>query len=41
MAKDDVVEHDDFFAKKPFPLPRDPRYFVGQVYDENDNPQFN
>jgi len=39
-AQTDVVEHDEFFAKKPFPLPRDPKHFVGQVYDENDNPQY-
>lgn len=39
-TKGDLVEHDDFFAKNPFPFPRDPRHFVGQVYDENDNPQF-
>jgi hypothetical protein len=40
LAKEDVVQHDEFFAKVPFPLPRDPKHFVGQVYDENDNPQF-
>lgn len=40
MAKDDVLEHDEFFAKKPFPLMRDPKHFVGQVYDENDKPQY-
>jgi hypothetical protein len=39
LAKEDVVQHDEFFAKVPFPLPRDPKHFVGQVYDENDNPQ--
>ena len=39
-AKNDVMEHDEFFARKPFPLPRDPKHFVGQVYDENDNPQY-
>lgn len=38
--KGDMVEHDEFFAKKPFPLPRDPKHFVGQVYDKNDRPQF-
>lgn len=37
MAKFNVIEHDEFFAKKPFPLPRDPKHFVGQVYDEKDN----
>ena len=40
VAREDMVEHDEFFARKPFPIPRDPRHFVGQVYDENDNPQF-
>ena len=39
IARTDVVEHDEFFANKPFPQPRDPKHFVGQVYDENDNPQ--
>jgi len=38
MAKNDMIEHDDFFAKKPYPMQRDPRHFVGQVYDESDNP---
>jgi hypothetical protein len=40
LAKEDVVQHDEFFAKVPFPLPRDSKHFVGQVYDENDNPQY-
>lgn len=40
IAHEDVVEHDEFFIHKPFPLPRDPKHFVGQVYDENDNPQY-
>lgn len=40
IAKDDVVQHDEFFAKQPFPTSRDPKHFVGQVYDENDNPQY-
>lgn len=36
-----VLVHDPFFAKIPFPLSaiqRDPKHFVGQIYDENDNP---
>lgn len=37
MAKNDCYENDEFFAKKPFTLPRDPKHFVGQVYDGNDN----
>lgn len=40
IAQGDMIEHDEFFARKPFPIPRDPKHFVGQVYDENDNPQF-
>jgi len=36
MAKDDCYENDEFFAKKPFTLPRNPKHFVGQVYDAND-----
>lgn len=39
-AQTDVVEHDEFFARRQFPLPRDSKHFVGQVYDENDNPQY-
>lgn len=39
MTVGDMVEHDEFFARKPFPVPRDPKHFVGQVYDENDNPE--
>ena len=29
--------HDEFFAKKPFPTKREPKRFVGQAYDANDN----
>ena len=28
--------HDEFFEKKPFPHPRDPKHFVGQAYAGND-----
>lgn len=28
--------HDEFFEKKPFPIKRKPRSFVGQAYDEDD-----
>jgi hypothetical protein len=38
IARDSMVEHDEFFSKRPFPMRRDPRHFVGQVYDEMDNP---
>lgn len=40
MTAGDIIEHDEFFARKPFPIPRDPKHFVGQVYDEKDNPEF-
>ena len=34
--KDNSCVHDEFFAKKPFPYPRDPKHFVGQAYGGND-----
>lgn len=42
--KDRAMVHDEFFELKPFPANATKRtgsYFVGQVYDENDIPQFN
>ena len=33
-----TTTHDEFFAKSPFPKPREGDEFVGQVYDENDIP---
>ena len=39
-AKEDCFQHDEFFSNSPFPLPRDPKHFVGQVYDESDKPQY-
>ena len=34
VAMNDCVEHDDFFAKKPFPyIPRHEKYYVGRVFD--------
>jgi protein O-GlcNAc transferase len=41
MMNGDCIEHDEFFARKPFPIARDPKHFVGQVYDENDTPLVN
>jgi hypothetical protein len=43
-VKDRAMVHDEFFELKPFPsnaTKRTGSYFVGQVYDENDIPQFN
>mgnify|MGYP001337059175 FL=1 len=43
MVKDRAVVHDEFFEKKPFPEHAEPRtnsYFVGQVYDHLDQPEF-
>lgn len=31
-----AMVHDDFFEKKPWPLPRNGLEFVGQVFDENE-----
>ena len=36
--KNDKLEHDDFFQGKPFPSPRDGYRFIGERFDENDNP---
>ena len=30
--------HDEFFEKKPFPIVREPSRFIGQAFDQNDNP---
>jgi len=36
-----AIVHDEFFERKPFPIIRKNRFdFVGQVYDEKENPQF-
>jgi hypothetical protein len=41
VVKDKATVHDEFFEKKPFPTSRiDSQDFVGQVYDENEVPQF-
>lgn len=38
LVEDSILVHDEFFEKKPFPLQRDGLNFVGQVFDENDQP---
>lgn len=38
LVEDSVLIHDEFFEKNPFPLKRDGLNFVGQVFDENDQP---
>jgi protein O-GlcNAc transferase len=36
--KQDSLVHDEFFDKKPFPTMRLNNQFVGEIFDENDNP---
>jgi hypothetical protein len=37
VAMHDCTEHDDFFAKKPFPyIPRHERHYVGRVFDPSE-----
>lgn len=33
-----IQEHDEFFAHKSFPTPREDYEFVGAIFDANDNP---
>ncbi len=43
MVRGTAMVHDEFFEKEPFPADaalRTPHYFVGQVYDSNDKPEF-
>ena len=43
LVKNRAMVHDEFFEKKPFPSKapmRTSSYFVGQVYDEKEVPQF-
>jgi hypothetical protein len=37
LIEEDVLKHDEFFEKNPFPTKRNGLQFVGQVFDENDN----
>jgi hypothetical protein len=36
IVKNNSIVHDEFFEKKSFPKDRNPLYFVGQAFDEND-----
>ena len=38
IIKDNAMVHDEFFERKPFPTERNGFEFVGEVFDENDNP---
>ncbi len=38
LISNDYTVHDEFFDKKPFPLPREGKQFVGEPFDEKDNP---
>lgn len=42
VIQGDVISHDEFFTEygetKPFPTPRKNLEFVGETFDENDNP---
>ena len=38
LVKDNSMVHDEFFEHHPFPTERSGLEFVGEVYDENDNP---
>lgn len=39
QAQHDVLVHDPFFEKKPFPCPRQGYTFIGNTYDEWDRPK--
>ncbi len=38
LIKENSLVHDEFFERKPFPTERTELQFIGEVYDENDNP---
>ncbi len=38
ILKNDRFTHDEFFEKKPFPIQRENKRFIGERIDENDNP---
>lgn len=43
MVRGRAMVHDEFFEKQPFPqhaIARHDHYFVGQVYDDKDQPEF-
>jgi hypothetical protein len=37
LVNGNIMIHDEFFDKKPFPTPRQGYEFVGEVFDENEN----
>lgn len=37
LVKETSMIHDEFFEKKPFPLPRNGLEFVGKIFDQNDD----
>jgi hypothetical protein len=39
-VKNNSLVHDEFFEKSPFPSIRPKNIFVGQAFDENDNPLY-
>lgn len=41
LISNDCMVHDEFFDKKPFPTQRMGKQFVGEPFDENDNPDEN
>jgi len=38
LVEDNKLVHDEFFENTPFPTPREGHDFVGQIFDESDNP---
>ena len=40
FIQNNVTIHDEFFTHKPFPSKRISNFYVGQPFDENDNPCF-
>jgi len=38
LFNNDMIVHDEFFEKKPFPVKREGLKFIGCQYDENDTP---
>ena len=36
LIRQNYIAHDEFFEKKPFPIERVPKEFIGQAYDAND-----
>jgi hypothetical protein len=36
LVRNNTMVHDEYFEKRPFPSKREPKSFVGQAFDEND-----